>query len=162
MTNIAASNDTTTYTPDHDADIIDFAAALESAGRQVAEVRPAILLPSGDRLEIPDELLDALLKVAAALAEGKGVTIAPMDAMLTTQQAADFLGVSRPTLVTMLERGDIPMEKPGRHRKVRLADLLKYQDELRTQRRAALERMVRDAEADDLYAKTDGPPPRTR
>lgn len=89
-----------------------------------------------------------------------GVTVAPMNAMLTTQEAADYLGVARPTLVRILERGDIPMEKPGRHRYVRLRDLVDYQERLREERRAALEEMV----ADGLYDGTHPhrPAPSTR
>jgi excisionase family DNA binding protein len=91
-----------------------------------------------------------------------GVNVAPLSAMLTTQEAADYLGISRPTLVRILERHEIPMEKPGRHRFVRLKDLVDYQDRMKEQRRTALEAMVADAEEDDLYAKTDRPAPTTR
>ncbi|HEV8023535.1 MAG TPA: helix-turn-helix domain-containing protein, partial [Candidatus Nanopelagicales bacterium] len=104
----------------------------------------------------------ALRQVAHALAEGKGVSVAPLRAKLTTQQAADYLGISRPTLVRLLEEGEIPMEKPGRHRFVRLHDLVDYQDRIRMSRRSALERMVEEAVADDLYEKTDRPAPATR
>lgn len=91
-----------------------------------------------------------------------GVTVAPLNAMLTTQEAADFLGVARPTFVRMLERGDLPMERPGRHRYVRLADLVAYQESLRARRAEALRRMSREGEDDGLYTATDGPPRRTR
>lgn len=65
-------------------------------------------------------------------------------------------------MVRILERGDIPMEKPGRHRYVRLRDLVDYQERLREERRAALEEMVADAEADGLYDGTHRPAPSTR
>jgi len=90
------------------------------------------------------------------------VSVAPLSAMLTTQEAADYLGISRPTLVRILERGEIPMEKPGRHRFVRLKDLVDYQERARADRRAALEAMVAEAETEDLYSKTDRPSPATR
>lgn len=80
-----------------------------------------------------------------------GVNVAPLSATLTTQEPADYLGISRPTLVRILERGEIPMEKPGRHRFVRLKDLVDYQGRTKEQRRAALEEMVSDAEKDHLY-----------
>jgi excisionase family DNA binding protein len=117
---------------------------------------------SGERLELPDAMYDALRQVALALSSGMGVSVAPLHAMLTTQEAADYLGISRPTLVRILERGDIPMEKPGRHRYVRLADLVEYQERSQADRRSALEEMVKEADDTDLYAKTDRPAPKTR
>lgn len=160
----SAFNDSKTYVPEHDSDaqIIDFAARLDAVGKEPPQERPALVTADGQRLEIPEGLLDVLRFVAEALAEGRGVRVAPMDALLTTQQAAEFLGVSRPTLVSILERGEIPMDKPGRHRRVKLQDLVEYQDRMRLQRREALSRMIVEARADDLYAKTDGPPPKMR
>ena len=52
--------------------------------------------------------------------------VAPYDTTLTTQDAADYLGVSRPTLVKLLEQGDIPFTRIGRHRRVTLSDLQHY------------------------------------
>ena len=63
---------------------------------------------------MPEAMHDLLRQVAAALSDGQGVTVASLNAMLTTQEAADFLGVARPTLVRMLDRADIPMQRPGR------------------------------------------------
>jgi excisionase family DNA binding protein len=76
--------------------------------------------------------------VTNALAAGEGITIVPQGMTMTTQQAADFLGISRPTLVRLLEAGDIAYDKPGRHRRVRLEDLVAYQANFRAERRAAL------------------------
>jgi excisionase family DNA binding protein len=61
------------------------------------------------------------------MAQGKAVTVAPHNLQLTTQEAADLLGISRPTLVRLLERGDIPLTKPNRHPRVQLIDVLAYQ-----------------------------------
>lgn len=73
-------------------------------------------------------MVEVLRQVARALSAGMGVNVAPLNAMLTTQEAADFLGISRPALVRIVERQEIPMERPGRHRYVRLSDLLDYQE----------------------------------
>lgn len=72
------------------------------------------------------ELAQALLQVANGLSQGKAVLVAPCDMMLTTQDAADMLGMSRPTFVKLLESGKIPYTKVGRHRRVRLDDLQEY------------------------------------
>ena len=85
---------------------------------------------SGDgsgRWELPAELLEVLGLAAAALAEGRPVTLSCHEPVLSTQEAADLLGVSRPTLVRLLETGVIPYDQPRRHRRVQLADLLAYQ-----------------------------------
>lgn len=164
MTRTAASPDVRTYVPDEAADpaLAGLLRELGALGQEPSTKRPELVGANGERLPLPAAMYDVLRQVAEALSSGMGVTVAPMNARLTTQEAADFLGISRPTLVRMLERHDIPMEKPGRHRFVRLADLVEYQQRQRTQRRTALDRMATEGEADGLYEATDGPPRRTR
>jgi excisionase family DNA binding protein len=77
--------------------------------------------------------------------------VAPRHLMLSTQEAADLLRVSRTTLVRLLEAGAIPFEKPSRHRKVRLDDLLEYRRRQRHQAELALADMVADTERLGLY-----------
>ncbi|MBK8868593.1 MAG: helix-turn-helix domain-containing protein [Actinomycetales bacterium] len=164
MARTAMSSDARTYLPDeeHEAEILDFVTALERAGGEAPQHRPMIIDASGQRTEIPEAMVSVLRQVATALGRGMGVNIAPLNAMLTTQEAADFLGIARPTLVRILDRGEIPMERPGRHRYVRLSDLLTYQQDSRRRRREALDAMVRASEELGLYEATDGPPPPMR
>jgi excisionase family DNA binding protein len=77
--------------------------------------------------ELPGELREVLALAATALAEGRPVTLSCHEPVLSTQEAADLLGVSRPTLVRLLDSGVIPYDQPRRHRRVQLADLLAYQ-----------------------------------
>lgn len=86
--------------------------------------------------------------------EGKIITIVPRTQRLTTQEAADFLGISRPTLVKLLEDGKVPYEQPGRHRRVLFTDLLAYQERQREDRRAALDQMTEDASEAGIYGGT--------
>ncbi len=113
--------------------------------------RPELIAPDGTHMELPDELYKVLRDVLEALAQGLAITVAPTHTILTTSQAADLLGVSRPTLVRLLEVGEIPFDKPGRHRRVRLDDMLAYQQRARRARAAGLDEMVRHAEEAGIY-----------
>ena len=99
-------------------------------------------------MTLPDEVHDVLLQVVQALSQGLAISVAPLHAVLTTQQAADMLNISRPTLVKLLQEGEIPFEQPGRHRRVRLADLLAYQERSRAKRREMLDHMTAAADED--------------
>jgi len=117
---------------------------------------PGLLLgPDGEQVPLPEEIYRVLVEVVQAMREGKAITLVPRTQRLTTQEAADFLGVSRPTLVKLLEEGKIPYEQPGRHRRIMFTDLLNYQERLREDRRAALDRMTEEASEAGLY---DGTP----
>lgn len=142
-----------TYMPEPEdlAEIVDIVAVLGARGIAVPRPSPALVDVDGRRVEIPSPVFEALRQVVTAMASGQGVTIAPHNAMLTTQEAADFLGISRPTLVRLLTEGQIPHEMRGRHRRVMLADLLGYQDRSRDDRRVALAEMVREGESAGLY-----------
>lgn len=115
--------------------------------------------PSGHRVALPAEIYTVLLDITKAMAEGRAITIAPHEQVLSTQQAADLLGISRPTLVAILERGEVPYTQPGRHRRVRLTDVLDYQQRQRHLRRRVLDTLTREA---DELGISDTPAPRRR
>jgi excisionase family DNA binding protein len=148
-----------TYLPADEAlaQIIDLTEILEAKGVDVPRPRPALDDGRGHRVELPEAIFQVLRQVAKTMSQGMGVTIAPNGAMLTTQEAAEFLGVSRPTLVKLLDQGSIPFELRGRHRRVLLRDLVQYQDRRRVQRRQTLADMVHEAEDADMYRLTAGP-----
>lgn len=87
---------------------------------------------------MPREAAVLLAQVLGYLASGEGVTVMPESAELTTQQAAEFLNVSRPYLIKLLETGKIPFRLVGTHRRVRFRDLRDYKnrDDLERQRAA--------------------------
>jgi excisionase family DNA binding protein len=141
-----------TYLPrEDDAEIIDFLTALRDRGRQPADPRPRLVGPDGQSAEVPESMFQVLLQVAAAMKAGLAVTVAPHHLMLSTQEAADLLRISRTTLVRLLETGVVPFDKPSRHRKVRLDDLLEYRRRQRSQAELAFADMVADTERLGLY-----------
>lgn len=125
--------------------MIDLLVALQ------APSRPALVAADGTRIELPEELYEVLKDVVGALSQGLAITVAPQHTVLTTTQAADLLGISRPTLVRLLEADAIPFDKPGRHRRIRLPDVLAYQERARRGRASGLDEMVRESENAGIY-----------
>jgi len=99
-------------------------------------------------VRIPTTALRLLLDVLTEIGQGNAVSIIPIHAELTSQEAADVLNVSRPFLVQLLERGDIPFHKTGTHRRVRYQDVIAYKERIDAQRRKALDELA--AQAQDL------------
>jgi len=132
-------------------------ALLERMG---AAPRTTLIGPGGEHLALPPEVFDVLRNIIEAMAGGQAVTIAPVHQRLTTLEAADVSGISRPTLVKLLESGEIPFERPGHHRRVKLIDVLNYRDRVSAQRRDSLDRMVEIADQSGMYefAATPNPP----
>lgn len=142
-----------TVTPDTTSaqEMRDLHAFLDSAPSAAGRSAPYLVSPEGRRHELPYPVFDLLSEIVGALADGKGVSVVPTGTRLTTQQAADFLGISRPTLVRLLEKGDIPFTKIGRHRRVELPDLLAYERQLRQRRGEDLAAQTQEAAADGTY-----------
>ena len=102
-------------------------------------------------IRVPAVALRLLARALTSMAEGHSVALLPVDAELSTQQAADLLGVSRPYLVKLLEEGRIPFRKVGAQRRVRLDALRLYIANYQRQASAALAEMAADAQRAGLY-----------
>ncbi|MFN3866898.1 MAG: excisionase family DNA-binding protein [Demequina sp.] len=111
------------------------------------EHMPALVGPNAEHINLPKDVYEVLRDIVDAMQHGKAVTVMPQDRVMTTKAAADFLGVSRPTLVGLLEAGHIPFERPSRHRRVKLSDLIAYRDNLREDRREALNKLTSETTA---------------
>lgn len=99
----------------------------------------------------PPAAVAAFKQVLQAMAEGGGVAVLPLDAELTTQEAADLLGVSRPSLVKLLEAGAIPFRTLGVHRRLRAADIFAYRKARDAKRRRILDKMVAENQRLGFY-----------
>lgn len=110
----------------------DAALAAESS-RILASVRTddglRVRLSDGQELVLPKAVKSLLFHILSEMASGNAVTIIPIHAELTTQEAADFLNVSRPYLIKLLESGEIKFRTVGTHRRVFFADLQRYKKE---------------------------------
>ncbi len=99
---------------------------------------------------MPQEALDHLVEVLGQMANGNAVTIVPVHEELTTHRAAEFLNVSRPYLIGLLEAGKIPYRMVGTHRRIRLTDLMAYKKQDDERRDKALAELTQQAEDLDL------------
>jgi excisionase family DNA binding protein len=101
-------------------------------------------------LELPARAVTLLMDILGAMASGQGVTLIPEDAELTSMQAADILHVSRPFLIKLLEAGQIPYRRVGKHRRIRMEDVMNYKQTIDQEREAVLDRLVEDAQEQDM------------
>ncbi len=143
-----------TYLPGDDGplikDIVKFLDAIPNDNNGSTLARLVIDDSSGHRIAVPREIFDALRQVAEAMANGLAVTVCPQTQMLTTQQAAELLGVSRPTVIRLLESGSVPFERVGTHRKLLLRDVVAFREQRRTQQYEALAALETLGEDEDL------------
>ena len=101
-------------------------------------------------IELPAGAVAMLMEILEAMAAGRGVTIVPENAELTTVQAAGLLNVSRPFLIRLLETGEIPHRMVGKHRRIRMEDVMAYKQKVDHDREVVLDRLVAEAQAQDM------------
>jgi excisionase family DNA binding protein len=101
-------------------------------------------------IELPPGAVALLMDILEAMAAGHGVTIIPERAELTTVQAADLLNVSRPFLIKLLDDGAIPHRKVGKHRRIRMEDVMAYKAAIDREREGVLDQLAREAQEQDM------------
>lgn len=111
-----------------------------------ASVRLVVDDEDGEQLVVPRGAVELLARILAHMAAGKGVSVVPAHAELTTQQAAAMLNVSRPHLVGLLNAGEIEYRMVGTHRRVKVESLLNYLRRDDQRRRTAADELARLSE----------------
>jgi excisionase family DNA binding protein len=99
-----------------------------------------------EQIELPAVAVRLLVELLSTLAEGNAVALIPIHAELTTQKAADLLGVSRPFLIKQLEQEVIPFRRVGTHRRIAFSDLMKYKREIDSKREQTLNELTKQAQ----------------
>lgn len=118
----------------------------KAAMAKKAPERVALLVSGSPKVQLPPQAVKVLEKTLEYLAEGKEVTVTAQPEELTTQQAADFLRVSRPFLIGLLDKGEIPFRKVGTHRRVLFSDLQRYKEQIDAKRLKTLEELAAQAQ----------------
>ncbi len=143
---VAVPVESRTYLPE-EAVAGSFAQIVSKLSPSDGRAATPCLVVDGEEVVLSPEVAEVLLQVAEAMRQGLAVTVAPQAMRLTTQEAAELLGISRSTLVRLLDAGEIPFERVRRHRRLYLADVLEYQRRQRRDAREALSDMVSDTQA---------------
>ncbi len=128
-------------------------ALAEAASRVLMRAKKDALhvkLEDGSELELPKAMTSLLIEIMTQMAHGNSVTIIPIHAELTTQEAANLLNVSRPFLSKLLDSGKIPHHKIGTHRRVKYTDLEDYRATFLKNRETAQKELATQAQALDM------------
>ena len=110
----------------------------QSQGLRIGEGKNALTLP--------ETVTELLMEVLSQISEGKSVGLTTLSEEMTTQEAADFLNVSRPHLVSLLKKGDLPYRKVGNRMRLRSKDVLSYKETLFSAQVRAIEQLSEEAQ----------------
>ena len=143
---------TATAVRDYEVPSSEVVVGAETALAELVELYPKLEVTPPDelislKLELPTFAARLLLDALTALAEGHAVTVVPVPAELTTQEAADVLNVSRPYLIKLLDERKLPYRRVGNRRKVLLEDVLRYRQRDDRARQEILDELSREAQA---------------
>ena len=114
---------------------------------------PALVSPGGERIELPGTVFEVLRTAVGFMSHGKTITLVPDNQVITTQRAADILGLSRPFFIKQLESGLMAHHRVGNQRRIYLRDVLEFAKKRDKERLSALDLLARDASEAGLYER---------
>ena len=134
------------------------AALVEAAGSSSkrGSLALAVRIGSDVVVDLPPALARVVAAALAEVADGRAVEVRTWPEELTTQEAADLLGVSRPFVVKRVDDGDLPARLVGTHRRLQRRDVLAYREQMRATTAEALQALTDDAQALGLYDAEQG------
>lgn len=124
-----------------------------TASRELARAAKAsvcVRLEDGTDLQLPKAVTPLLVKILTEMAQGNAVTLIPLHAELTTQEAANLLNISRPFLNKLLDSGELAHHKVGTHRRVRFEDLENFRVRRERERQDSLSELARQAQDEGM------------
>ena len=127
------------------------APKLRDIGRVLQRGPAKLVGPKGEHAVLPQQLYALLKDIVKSLADGQSLVLLREEKQLTTQQAGQLLGMSRPYLIRLLDAGEMQYHLVGKHRRIALRDVLTYAKRRATVRRSALDKMAHDAYQAGLY-----------
>ena len=130
---------------------------VQALNRLLRKGRAALVSAAGEKVEFPDTLYEVLTRVVEILSRGQAVTLVPDNQVVTTQRAAVILGMSRPFFIKLLEAGVMAHHRVGNQRRVYLRDVLSFARKRDEERKAALDRLSRNALEAGLYDRNVRP-----
>ncbi len=126
--------------------------ALSSTLELLHSVNPEIEIEeTEEKIKVPLKALKLLATILKATSQGKPISIVPIATEMTTQAASEMLGCSRPHLISLLENGEIPFIKVGKHRRIKYEDVIKYKDQMYSKQRERITEMMKMDEDLGLY-----------
>ena len=126
--------------------------ALASVIEQIKSNDPEIEIEeTGEKIKIPIKALKFLGEMLKAMSQGQFISLVPVATEVTTQRAAEILGCSRPHLVKLLEKGELEFTKVGKHRRIKLEDVLKYRRKMKEEQKRHITDIMSFDEETGLY-----------
>ena len=132
-------------------------AQIRELNRMLQGGTPVLVGADGEKVELPDAVFRLLKDIVRNMQLGRAIVLIPENQQLTTQRAADLLGVSRPHFIKLLDSAELPYHKAGSHRRIYLRDFVAYQKRRDAERKSALDRIAKEAYEAGLYERTGIP-----